>query len=86
MLTRIFMNNEYLIFYVLFSLYHLSSPGSMISLMFFDGRASSGLARCVDVLNESHSTFSMGLVLPVRKHNKKGTKLRFFGTYETKFN
>ena len=41
------MNSEYLIFYVLFSLYHLSSPGSMISLMFFDGRASSGLARCV---------------------------------------
>ena len=31
-------------FTVLFSLYHLSSPSSLISLMFFDGRASSRLA------------------------------------------
>ena len=79
------MNTLFFMFYSRFTICLLQAP-SMISLMFFDGRASSGLARCVDVLNESHSTFSMGLVLPVRKHNKKGTKLHFFGTYETKFN
>ena len=75
MLTRIFMNSEYLILLALFSLCHLSSPGSLILLMFSDRRASLGLAQECDVLNESHSTFSMDLVLPVRKHNKKGTNL-----------
>ena len=44
MLTRVFMNSEYPILLVLFSLCHLSSAGSLISLMFFDGRASSGRA------------------------------------------
>ena len=69
------MNSEYLSLLVLFSLYHLSSPGSLISL-FFDGRASSGLAWECHVLIESlFSTFSMDLVLPVRKHNKNGTNL-----------
>ena len=70
------MNSKYLSLLVLFSLYHLSSPGSLISLMLFDGRASSGLAWECDVLIESlFSTFSMDLVLPVRKHNKNGTNL-----------
>ena len=39
MLTRVFMNNEYLILPVLFSLCYLSSPGSLILFMFFGGRA-----------------------------------------------
>ena len=38
------MNNEYLILLVLFLLCHLSSPGSLILLMFFGVGVSSGLA------------------------------------------
>ena len=74
-LTKVFMNCEYTILLVLFLLYHLSSPGFLILLMFFDGRVSLGLAQECDVLNESYSTFSMDLVLSVRNHNKKGTNL-----------